>query len=95
MGGSEGLEHVLSGRRYSPRALSRVPNSNRFKGGIKMKPSTENEIAGRVHEVKGKIEEKVGKVTNDPNLVAEGVGEYIVGKAQKKIGQVQKVVEKP
>jgi uncharacterized protein YjbJ (UPF0337 family) len=45
--------------------------------------------------VKGKIKEKVGKVTNDPNLEAEGVGEYIVGKAQKKIGQVQKVVEKP
>jgi uncharacterized protein YjbJ (UPF0337 family) len=60
-----------------------------------MKPSTENEIAGRVHEVKGKIKEKVGEVTNDPNLEAEGVGEYIVGKAQKKIGQVQKVVEKP
>jgi len=39
-----------------------------------MKPSTENEIAGRVHEVKGKIKEKVGKVTNDPNLEAEGIG---------------------
>jgi uncharacterized protein YjbJ (UPF0337 family) len=26
-----------------------------------MKPSTENEIAGSVHEVKGKIKEKVGK----------------------------------
>jgi uncharacterized protein YjbJ (UPF0337 family) len=45
--------------------------------------------------VKGKIKEKVGKVTNDPNLEAEGAGEYIVGEAQKKIGQVQKVVEKP
>jgi len=25
-----------------------------------MKPSTENEIAGKVHEVKGKLKEKVG-----------------------------------
>jgi len=62
---------------------------------IQMKPSTENEVRGTIHEVKGKIKEKVGKVTNEPNLEAEGVGEYIVGKAQKKIGQVQKVVEKP
>jgi len=60
-----------------------------------MKPSIENEIAGRVHEVKGKIKEKVGQLTNNPNLEAEGVGEYIVGKAQKKIGQVQEVAEKP
>ncbi len=59
-----------------------------------MRPSTENEIAGTVHEVKGKIKEKVGQVTNDPNLEAEGIGEYIVGKAQKKIGQVEKVIEK-
>jgi len=44
--------------------------------------------------VKGKIKEKVGKLTNAPNLEAEGVGEYIVGNAQKKIGQVQKVIEK-
>ena len=36
-----------------------------------MKPSTENEIAGKVHEVKGKIKEKVGQLTNDPDLEAE------------------------
>ena len=60
-----------------------------------MKPSTENEIAGKVHEVKGKIKEKVGQLTDDPNLEAEGVGEYIVGNVQKKIGQVEKVIEKP
>ena len=60
-----------------------------------MKPSTENEIAGRVHEVKGKIKEKVGELTNDPDLEGEGIGEKIGGKIQKKIGQFQKVVEKP
>jgi uncharacterized protein YjbJ (UPF0337 family) len=60
-----------------------------------MKPSTENVIAGRVHEVKGKIKEKVGELTNDPDLEGEGIGEKIAGKVQKKIGQVQKVVEKP
>jgi uncharacterized protein YjbJ (UPF0337 family) len=60
-----------------------------------MKPSTENQIAGKVHEVKGKIKEKVGRLTNDPDLEGEGVGERIAGKVQKKIGQLEKVIEKP
>ena len=57
-----------------------------------MKPSTENEIAGKVHEVKGKIKEKVGQLTNDPDLKAEGIGEKIGGEVQEKIGQVKKVL---
>ena len=57
-----------------------------------MKPSTQNEIAGKVHEVKGTIKEKVGQLTNDPDLEGEGTGEKIGGKVQKKIGQVQKVL---
>ena len=60
-----------------------------------MKPSTKDEIAGKVHEVKGDIREKVGKLTNDADLEAQGTGEKIAGKVQTKIGQVEKVVEKP
>jgi len=60
-----------------------------------MNPSTKNEIEGKVHEVKGVIKEKVGQVTNNPNLEDEGTGEIIAGKVQHKIGQVQKVIEKP
>jgi uncharacterized protein YjbJ (UPF0337 family) len=60
-----------------------------------MKPSTKNEVAGNVHEVKGKVKEKVGRLTNDPDLEGEGVGEKIGGKVQKKIGQLEKVIEKP
>jgi len=59
-----------------------------------MKPSTENEIAGKVHEVKGTIKEKVGKLTNDPDLEGEGIGEKIAGKVQKKVGQVEKALGK-
>ena len=59
-----------------------------------MKPSTEDEIAGKVHEVKGKIKEKVRQLTNDPDLEAEGIGEKIGGKVQEKIGQVKKVLGK-
>ena len=58
-----------------------------------MKPSTDNEIAGKVHEVKGKIKEKVGQLTNDPDLEGAGIGQKIAGKIEKKIGQVQKAVE--
>jgi uncharacterized protein YjbJ (UPF0337 family) len=60
-----------------------------------MKPSTENEIAGNVHEVKGTIKEKAGQLTNDPDLEGEGLAERVSGKIQKKIGQVEKVIEKP
>jgi len=59
-----------------------------------MKPSTKNEIAGKVHEVKGTIKEKVGEPTNDPDLEGEGLGERIAGKVQKKIGQVEKALGK-
>jgi len=57
-----------------------------------MKPSTENEISGEVHEVKGTIKEKVGELTNDPDLEGEGIGEKIAGKVQKKVGQVEKAL---
>ncbi len=60
-----------------------------------MKASTENEIVGKVHEVKGKLKQKVGQMTNDPDLEAGGLGEKVAGKVQKKIGQAEKVVEKP
>jgi len=59
-----------------------------------MKPSTEDQIAGKVHEVKGKIKEKAGQLTNDPDLEGQGIGEKIAGKVQKKIGQLEKVIEK-
>jgi uncharacterized protein YjbJ (UPF0337 family) len=75
-------------------AGSEYRNSNFVRGGNKMKPSTENEIVGKVHEVKGAIKQKVGQLTNDPDLEAEGTGEKIDGKVQKKIGQVQKVLGK-
>jgi uncharacterized protein YjbJ (UPF0337 family) len=65
-----------------------------FEEATKMRPSTNNEIAGKVHEMKGKIKQKGGQLTNDPRLEAEGVVDNIGGKVQKKIGQVQKAVKK-
>jgi len=59
-----------------------------------MKPSTKDEVAGKIHEMKGTVKEKVGKLANNPNLEAEGKFEKLAGTVQKKIGQVKKVLEK-
>ena len=59
-----------------------------------MTPSTKDHVKGAFHEVKGKAREVVGQVTNNPNLEAEGQGEKLGGKVQKKIGQIEKVFEK-
>jgi uncharacterized protein YjbJ (UPF0337 family) len=75
------------GRRSAPESLIRTE-------AMEMKPSSENQVTGKIHEVKGAIKEKAGRLTGNPDLEAEGTGEKIAGKVLKKIGQVQKVVEK-
>jgi uncharacterized protein YjbJ (UPF0337 family) len=59
-----------------------------------MTPSTKDQIEGKFHEVKGKLKEQAGKLTNDPELTAEGQGEQFGGTIQKKVGQIEKVLEK-
>jgi uncharacterized protein YjbJ (UPF0337 family) len=76
------------------RRLAQRRKPNFVKGANKMKPSTEDEIAGKVHEVKGSIKEKVGELTNDPDLEGEGIGEKLAGKVRKKLGQVEKALGK-
>ncbi len=59
------------------------------------RPSTQNEITGKIHQVKGAIKEKLGQLTDNPKLEIEGTTENLAGHIQDKLGQVQKVVEKP
>jgi uncharacterized protein YjbJ (UPF0337 family) len=59
-----------------------------------MKASTKDQIAGKLREVKGKVKEKAGQLTNDRNLEAEGQAENLVGKVQRKVGQIEGVLEK-
>jgi len=59
-----------------------------------MKPSTKDRIEGKLHELKGKVKQTAGRVTNNPNLEAEGQAEKVGGKIQKKVGQIEKVLEK-
>lgn len=57
-----------------------------------MKPSTEDQVKGTLHEVKGAAKEKAGQLINNPDLAAEGQGEKIAGKVQKKVGEIEKVL---
>jgi len=59
-----------------------------------MKKSTKDEIKGKFHEVKGNAREKAGKVTGNPDLKAEGHAEKLRGKVQKKLGQMEHVLDK-
>jgi uncharacterized protein YjbJ (UPF0337 family) len=58
-----------------------------------MKSSTKNKTEGAYHEGKGKIKETVGKIIDKPSLEAEGRAEKIAGKVQKKVGEVEEVLE--
>jgi uncharacterized protein YjbJ (UPF0337 family) len=60
-----------------------------------MKDSTKDSAAGTFHEAKGAIKSQAGRLTNDPDLEADGIVEEITGKIQKKIAQVEKIIEKP
>jgi uncharacterized protein YjbJ (UPF0337 family) len=59
-----------------------------------MKPSTKDQIQGAFHEMKGKAKQTVGQVTKNPDLAAEGQDEKLAGKVQKKVGQIERVLEK-
>lgn len=59
-----------------------------------MKPSTKDNIQGKIHELKGTVKETAGQVTDNPTLTAKGRIEKVAGKAQQKVGQVKKVFEK-
>ncbi|MGA2736510.1 MAG: CsbD family protein [Bryobacteraceae bacterium] len=59
-----------------------------------MNSSTQDQVEGAFHEAKGKVKEKAGQAVNNPDLAAEGQGENLAGKIQKKVGQIEKVFEK-
>ena len=59
-----------------------------------MKDSTKDKVEGAVHDAKGTVKEKIGRATNNPDLEAEGQDEKVGGKIQKKVGDIEKVLEK-
>ena len=59
-----------------------------------MNQSTKDQIEGAIHEAKGKIKEAAGQAIGNPDLELEGKAENLGGKVQKKVGQVERVLEK-
>ena len=58
--------------------VARGPFRVATKKGSIMKPSSKDEVAGKIHEVKGAVKEKVGKLANNPDLEADGKVEKII-----------------
>lgn len=63
-------------------------------GRTQMKSSSTDQIQGELHELKGKVKEVAGQVTNNPDLETKGKGENLAGKVQKKVGQIERILEK-
>lgn len=59
-----------------------------------MNSSTNDQVAGKLHEVKGKVKELAGQIVNNPDLEDEGKAENLGGKVQKKVGNIEKIFEK-
>ncbi len=57
-----------------------------------MSSSLKDRVKGAFHAAKGKVREVAGRNSNDPELEVKGAVEKNVGKAQKKVGQVKKVL---
>jgi uncharacterized protein YjbJ (UPF0337 family) len=55
-----------------------------------MKPSTNDQIDGKLHEIKGAMKQMAGEITNNPDLAVEGQAEKLVGTVQQKAGQLRK-----
>jgi uncharacterized protein YjbJ (UPF0337 family) len=57
-----------------------------------MKPSTQDQTAGKLHELKGAVKQKAGELTKNPNLEVDGMAEKNAGKVQNIVGKVEKAV---
>jgi uncharacterized protein YjbJ (UPF0337 family) len=73
---------------------SHGPPTPKTSGRNKMTLSSKDQIQGTLHEAKGTVKEQVGKATNNPTLVDKGQSEKVAGKVQKKLGQIEKVLDK-
>jgi uncharacterized protein YjbJ (UPF0337 family) len=55
-----------------------------------MRRSDENSLKGIGNDIKGKVKDAAGGLTGDTSLQAEGKWDQLKGKAQKKIGEIQR-----
>ena len=58
-----------------------------------MKSSTKNQATGTAKIASGKIKETAGKLVGNPRLEASGKADQVEGRVQKKIGQIERVLD--
>ncbi len=57
-----------------------------------MPSATKDTLKGTFHETKGKAKQMAGNLTDNPKLKARGLAEKAAGKAQRKLGEIKKVI---
>jgi uncharacterized protein YjbJ (UPF0337 family) len=56
----------------------------------RMQRSDENSLKGIGNDLKGKVKDAAGGLTGDTSLQAEGKWDQLKGKAQKKMGEIER-----
>lgn len=59
-----------------------------------MKSSTKNQTTGAAKSISGKIKAATGQLVGNPRLEARGKAEQAEGSVQKKLGEIQRVLDK-
>lgn len=62
------------------------------KSSFATRSGAEDEIEGTAKKLTGKMKEAAGKVLQNPRLEAEGGIEQLLGRAQKTVGKVKKIL---
>jgi uncharacterized protein YjbJ (UPF0337 family) len=57
-----------------------------------MKNSTHDKIAGTANTLSGKVKESAGRLVGNDRLQAKGKIQQVKGQAQKKVGEIEKVL---
>jgi uncharacterized protein YjbJ (UPF0337 family) len=70
------------------------PSNKAMPKGKTMKSSANDQVEGKVYQIKGKVREMAGEISGKPDLKAESSSEKLEGKAQEKIGDIEKVFGK-
>ena len=58
-----------------------------------MKSSTKNQATGTAKTIAGKIKSAAGKLVGNPRLEAAGQADQVEGRVQKKLGQIERVLD--
>lgn len=56
------------------------------------KSGTQDEIEGTTKNLTGKVKEATGKVLGNPRLEAQGDIDQLLGRAQKNVGEIKKIL---